>query len=96
MPGHLSGLQPVAIRWHLIPRSRHGAGAWRSGLVELAVAYVAKPSSSGVIVFLNAPNRRALEATPELLALIDPASPFLPEYRRWLAEAAAQDRRNPF
>lgn len=44
-----------------------------------------------MIVFLNAPNRRALAATPEILERIDPGSPFLQEYRRWLAEARAQE-----
>lgn len=65
----------------------HGGADWS----ELAVAYIAKPSRSGVIVFLNAPNRRALAAMPEILDRIDPGSPFLQEYRRWLAEAQAQE-----
>lgn len=65
----------------------HGGADWS----ELALAYISKPSGSGVIVFLNAPNRRALAAMPELLELLDPASPFLPEYRRWLAEARARE-----
>lgn len=29
-------------------------------------------------------------AMPELLALLDPASPYLQQYRRWLAEAEAR------
>lgn len=69
----------------------HGGADWS----ELAVAYIAKPSRSGVIIFLNAPNRRALAAMPEILEQIDPGSPFLQEYRRWLAQAQAQEARAP-
>lgn len=58
---------------------------------ELAIAYLSRPSRAGVIIFLNAPNRRAMAAMPELLALLDPASPFLQQYRRWLAEAEARE-----
>lgn len=65
----------------------HGGADWS----EVTLAYVSKPSRSGVIIFLNAPNRRALAAMPEILQLMDPASPFLPEYRRWLAEAQASE-----
>lgn len=66
----------------------HGGADWS----EVSLAYVSKPSRSGVIVFLNAPNRRALAAMPEILQLIDPDSPFLPEHRRWLAEAQAAEQ----
>jgi hypothetical protein len=62
---------------------------------EVAIAYFSKPSRSGVILFLNAPNRRALAAMPELLERIDPASPFLPQYRRWLAEAQSREAAAP-
>ena len=65
----------------------HGGADWS----EQAIAYVSKPSGSGLVLFLNAPNARALAAMPELLELIDPTSPFLPEYRRWLAEARARE-----
>lgn len=64
----------------------HGGADW----AELAIAYVATPSRDGRIVFLNAPNHRALAAMPELLEQLDPGSPFLPEFRRWLAEAEAR------
>jgi len=65
----------------------HGGADWS----ELAVAYIAKPSRAGVIIFLNAPNRRALAAMPEILRRIDPHSPFLQEYGRWLSEAEARE-----
>lgn len=65
----------------------HGGADWS----ELAIVYVSRPTRDGVIIFLNAPNSRALAAMPEVLAQIDPASPFLPEYRRWLAEAVARE-----
>jgi len=65
----------------------HGGADW----AQLAVAYVYKPSRDGVIIFLNAPNRRALEAMPAMLALVDPASPFIGEYRRWLEKARASE-----
>lgn len=66
----------------------HGGADWS----EVTMAYGSTPSRSGVIIFLNAPNRSALAAMPELLQLIDPASPLLSEYRRWRAEAEAQAR----
>lgn len=69
----------------------HGGSDWS----EQSIAYIAAPSRSGVILFLNAPNRRALSAMPELLALLDPTSPYLPQYRRWLSEAQAREATRP-
>jgi CubicO group peptidase (beta-lactamase class C family) len=65
----------------------HGGEDW----AELALAYFSTPARSGLIVFLNVPTRRGLAAMPELLERLDPASPFLAEYRRWLALAKARD-----
>jgi CubicO group peptidase (beta-lactamase class C family) len=81
------GLGFNVLRYGDVIILEHGGADWS----ELAVAYIAKPSRSGVIVFLNAPNRRALAAMPEILGRIDPGSPFLQEYRRWLAEDQAQE-----
>jgi CubicO group peptidase (beta-lactamase class C family) len=85
------GLGFNVLRYGDVTVLEHGGADWS----ELSVAYLAKPSRSGVIVFLNAPNRRALAAMPELLEQIDPASPFLPEYRGWLAEARAREAAGP-
>lgn len=59
---------------------------------EMALVYFYEPSDDAVIVFLNAPNRRALSAMPELLRLLDPSSPYLPQYRAWLARAIEKER----
>lgn len=69
----------------------HGGSDWS----EIAIAYFSKPSRSGLILFLNAPNRRALAAMPELLERIDPGSPFLQQHRRWLAAAQAREAAMP-
>ncbi len=61
----------------------HGGADWS----EVSLAYIGTPSGFGVIIFLNAPNARALAAMPELIEQIDRGSPFLGEYRRWLANA---------
>lgn len=67
----------------------HGGSDWS----EMALAYFYQPADDAVIVFLNAPNRRALSAMPELLHLLDPSSPYLPQYRAWLAHAIEKERR---
>lgn len=61
----------------------HGGADWS----ELALVYGACAARSGLVVFLNAPNARALAAMPEVLSRVDPTCPFLPEYRRWYAES---------
>jgi CubicO group peptidase (beta-lactamase class C family) len=67
----------------------HGGNDW----AEVALGYIRLPIRDGLIVFLNAPNRRGLEAMPELVELLDPASPFPGQYRRWLARDRAQATR---
>lgn len=57
----------------------HGGSDWS----EQSIAYVYRPSGDGVIVFLDAPNARTLQAMPELLTAIDPSSPFIARYRAW-------------
>ena len=66
----------------------HGGSDWS----ELAVAYFYEPSDDAVIVFLNAPNRRALSAMPEVISLLDPHSPYLSHYRTWLAREVEKER----
>jgi CubicO group peptidase (beta-lactamase class C family) len=67
----------------------HGGSDWS----ELAIAYFYEPSDDAAIVFLNAPNRRALSAMPELISLLDPHSPYLSHYRAWLAREVENERR---
>ena len=66
----------------------HGGSDWS----EQAIAYFYEPSNDAVIVFLNAPNRRALSALPELISLLDPHSPYLSYYRSWLAREVEKER----
>lgn len=66
----------------------HGGSDWS----ELALAYFYEPSNDAVIVFLNAPNRRALAAMPEVISLLDPHSPYLSHYRTWLAREVEKER----
>lgn len=61
----------------------HGGSDWS----EQSLGYIYQPTGDGLIIFLNAPNQRALEAMPQLLRLLDPRSPFLPRYRAWLQRA---------
>lgn len=82
------GLGFSVLRFGDVTIIGHGGSDWS----EMALAYVANPSRSGLIIFLNAPNRRGLAAIPELIERIDPASPFLSEYRRRLAQAQARER----
>jgi CubicO group peptidase (beta-lactamase class C family) len=67
----------------------HGGNDW----AEVALGYIRLPARDGLIIFLNAPNRRGLEAIPELVELLDPHSPFPGQYRRWLARDRAQTSR---
>lgn len=67
----------------------HGGNDW----AEVALGYLRLPTRDGLIIFLNAPNRRGLEAMPELVELLDPASPFPGQYRRWLVRDRAQATR---
>ncbi|HET6523534.1 hypothetical protein [Sphingopyxis sp.] len=82
------GLGFNVLKYDGVTVLEHGGADW----AQLAVAYVYKPSRDGVIIFLNAPNRRALEAMPGMLALVDPASPFLAEYSRWLERAKVTEK----
>lgn len=66
----------------------HGGSDWS----EQSIAYFYEPSDDGVIVFLNAPNRRAMSAMPRILELLDPASPFLSRYRAWLAREVEREQ----
>lgn len=65
----------------------HGGSDWS----EMSLAYAYLPARDGVILFVNSPNRIALQAMPRLLEALDPASPYLPRYREWAARARAVD-----
>lgn len=67
----------------------HGGNDW----AEVALGYIRLPTRDGLIIFLNAPNQRGLEAMPELVELLDPDSPFPGQYRRWLARDREQAAR---
>jgi CubicO group peptidase (beta-lactamase class C family) len=67
----------------------HGGNDW----AEVALGYIRLPMRDGLIIFLNAPNRRGLEAMPELVELLDPDSPFPGQYRRWLVRDREQATR---
>lgn len=70
---------------------RHVVGHSGSDWSETSLAYVYLPSRDGLILFVNAPNRRALEAMPRLIEALDPSSPYLPKYREWALQARARE-----
>ncbi|MBB1088896.1 hypothetical protein H4F99_10375 [Lysobacter sp. SG-8] len=55
----------------------HGGSDW----AEDTLAYLDQPSGDGLIILLNAPNPRGTRAMADLIALLDPDSPYLPRYR---------------
>lgn len=57
----------------------HGGSDWS----EVAIAYFYSDTHDGVIIFLNAPNDRAVAMMPHALALVHPGSPLIPHYARW-------------
>lgn len=83
------GLGFLVIDYDAMRILGHGGNDW----AEVALGYLRLPTRDGLIIFLNAPNQRGLEAMPELVELLDPASPFPGQYRRWLARDRAQATR---
>lgn len=65
----------------------HGGSDWS----EMSLAYTYLPSRDGVILFVNAPNNVAIAAMPALIEALDPASPYLPKYREWAAQARVRE-----
>lgn len=57
----------------------HGGSDW--SLVTSAYFY--EKSQDGLIIFLNAPNRLAMDRMPELIQLMDPSSPIIDQYQLW-------------
>lgn len=58
----------------------HGGSDWS----EMSLAYQESDHHDGVIIFINAPNQRAIRAMVAALQLIDPKSPKLHQYQQWL------------
>ena len=58
----------------------HGGSDWS----EISQAYYYSGSHDGVIIFLNAASKNALNGMLETLKIIDPKSALLHEYNRWL------------
>lgn len=81
------GLGFEVIDYGRFERVGHSGSDWS----EMALAYFYAPSRDAVIVFLNAPNARALSAMPDML-LLDPSSPYLPHYRAWLQREIESER----
>lgn len=52
-----------------------------SDWAEAALTYVYADSRDGLIIFLNAPNERAMAMMPEAIELLHPGSPITPHYR---------------
>jgi CubicO group peptidase (beta-lactamase class C family) len=69
---------------------RHVIGHGGSDWSEMSLAYAYLPSRDGVILFVNAPNAFALQAMPDLIEALDPASPYLPKHREWASQARAR------
>lgn len=54
-----------------------------SDFSELALAYFYTDSKDGILIFLNAPNERAVAMMPEAIELIHPDSPVIPHFNHW-------------
>ncbi|MBB1059562.1 hypothetical protein H4F98_03130 [Lysobacter spongiae] len=63
----------------------HGGSDWS----EDTLAYLYQPSGDGLVILLNAPHPRGVQAMADLIAILDPDSPYLPRYRTW--QAASRD-----
>ena len=74
------GLGFELVDYGVVATIGHGGSDWS----ELAIAYAWRPSGDGVVIFLNGLNEAAILAMPEILELIDPQSPYLNSYRRWV------------
>ncbi|QLC26692.1 beta-lactamase family protein [Parasphingopyxis algicola] len=57
----------------------HGGSDWS----EAAISYFYTDTRDGILIFLNAPNDRAIAMMPEALELVHPGSPIIPHYRHW-------------
>lgn len=66
----------------------HSGSDW----AELTLGYFYTNSKDGLIIFFNAPNDLAVRAMHETLLLMDPDSPMLGGYRRWITWLESQGK----
>ncbi len=59
----------------------HSGSDWS----ELTLGYFYTGSKDGLIIFFNAPNALAVGAMLDTLLLMDPDSPMISGYRKWIA-----------
>jgi CubicO group peptidase (beta-lactamase class C family) len=69
----------------------HEGGDWS----QLSIAYSYLPSRDGIVIFLNVPMEQGIAPMRDLIALLDPESPYLERYRKWAAEVAARRTKGP-
>ena len=65
----------------------HSGSDW----AELTLGYFYTNSKDGLIIFFNAPNSFAVGAMLDTLLLMDPDSPMIGGYRRWIAWLETQE-----
>ncbi|WP_165776939.1 serine hydrolase domain-containing protein [Paremcibacter congregatus] len=80
--GHCPKTQGYGLGWEVFDYGdtqllSHGGSDW----AELTTAYFYTGTQDGLVIFLNAPNYRALQVMPELIELIDPISPLVAHYK---------------
>lgn len=59
----------------------HGGSDWH----ELSLAYFDTQTLDGIVIFINAPNKKAVAAMPLAISLLDSDSPYIQFYQRWLS-----------
>ncbi|QDX27194.1 beta-lactamase family protein [Sphingomonas suaedae] len=62
----------------------HEGGDWS----QLTIAYSDLPSRDGLIIFLNVPMRRGIAPMRDLIALLDPDSPYAARFEKWAREGS--------
>lgn len=79
--------QGYGLGWVVVDRADGEKMLWHGGSdwSLVTTAYFYNGSRDGLIIFLNAPNARAMDAMPGLISLLDPGSPILDQYELWAA-----------
>ena len=65
----------------------HGGSDWS----ELTLGYFYTTSKDGLIIFFNGPNSQAVRSMYETLQLMDPDSPMIGGYGRWIAYLESEE-----